>query len=682
MNRLPGINEWLFSVKTFAGAMLALYIAFSIGLDRPYWALATAYIVANPLTGALRSKAMFRLLGTLVGATMTVVLVPNLANAPELLCTALALWAGLCVYLGVLDRTPRSYVFLLAGYTAALIGFPAVTTPDAIWDIALSRAEEIGLSIICTTVVATVVFPRALGPLLSNRIFGWVGNVSTWTEQVLVGDEDTDSAAGRIQLAADAVELRMLASQLAYDTSTLQSATRWVIELERRMVLLLPLLSAIEDRLKGLRAVNAVTPGLQALLADLAEWARAGPPPPRSEADRMRRSITRLEAETDPRAGWNQVMCGSLLSRLRELIDVRQDMRDLRIHIENGGGPLATPLAARTAGSELLHRDHGLALLSGLAAVVTILAICTFWIATAWQAGGLAAGLSAAACSLFAAMDDPAPILKRFVAGALLAIVFVGIGLFGILPLVHDFEILVLVLGAFYIPVGIMLAIPATQPVGAALGYVTPTLLAIQSAYAADFVSFIDGGIAAVLAIATAAVITSLMRSIGAEQGVRRLLRANWRDLAAIFSRRTPLEREALAGLLLDRLGLLVPRLAAIGAGNDLTAVGALTDLRIGVNMVELRRDETSLPPPVRAAVDALLVQTAARFAHQAHKGIVEAPSPELLRDIDRALDVTVAMPAAGTRDALMHMVGIRRVLFSNAPPYQPAPDVSLSPTQ
>jgi hypothetical protein len=137
-----------------------------------------------------------------------------------------------------------------------------------------------------------------------------------------------------------------------------------------------------------------------------------------------------------------------------------------------------------------------------------------------------------------------------------------------------------------------------------------------------------------------------------------------------------------LAELLLDRLGLLVPRLAAIGAGNDLTAVHALTDLRIGVNMVELRRDEGSLPPPVRAAVDALLAQTAARFAHQAHKGIVEAPSPELLRDIDRALDVTIAMPAAGTRDALMHMVGIRRVLFSNAPPYQPAPDVSLSPAQ
>jgi uncharacterized membrane protein YccC len=108
MSRWPGLDAWLFAVKTFAAGMLALYIAMSIGLDKPYWALTTVYIIAQPLTGAVRSKAIFRLIGTVVGATMTVALVPNLANAPELLSTALALWVGLCLYLALLDRTPRS----------------------------------------------------------------------------------------------------------------------------------------------------------------------------------------------------------------------------------------------------------------------------------------------------------------------------------------------------------------------------------------------------------------------------------------------------------------------------------------------------------------------------------------------------------------------------------------------
>src|ERR1700710_662613 len=225
MSRWPGINEWLYAVKTFAAAMLALYVAMAIGLDRPYWAMATVYIVSQPLIGAMRSKAAYRLIGTVIGATATIVLVPNLVDAPELLSAAMALWVGGCLYLALLDRTPRSYVFMLAGYTAALIGFPAVNTPGDIWDIALARVEEIWLGIVCTTVIGTVVFPRTLGPLLSERILAWVSNAFTWTEEVLDGYDDRNSGAAHIRLAADAVELRMLASQLAYDTSAFQTAT-------------------------------------------------------------------------------------------------------------------------------------------------------------------------------------------------------------------------------------------------------------------------------------------------------------------------------------------------------------------------------------------------------------------------------------------------------------------------
>jgi uncharacterized membrane protein YccC len=60
-------------------------------------------------------------LGTLIGATAAVVMVPNLAGASVLLVLAMATWSAICLYR--LDRTPRSYVFMLAGYTAALIGF-------------------------------------------------------------------------------------------------------------------------------------------------------------------------------------------------------------------------------------------------------------------------------------------------------------------------------------------------------------------------------------------------------------------------------------------------------------------------------------------------------------------------------------------------------------------------------
>ena len=125
--KLPSPSHLLFSAKCFVAAMLALYIAMASGLPRPFWAMMTAYIVANPFAGAVRSKAIYRVFGTILGSLFTILIVPQLANAPELLSSAIALWVGLCLYISLLDRTPRSYVFMLAGYTAGLIGFPAVS---------------------------------------------------------------------------------------------------------------------------------------------------------------------------------------------------------------------------------------------------------------------------------------------------------------------------------------------------------------------------------------------------------------------------------------------------------------------------------------------------------------------------------------------------------------------------
>ena len=114
-----------------------------IGLTRPYWAITTSYLVAQPLAGAVLSKAVFRVAGTVLGATAAVVLVPAFVNEPVALSLALALWLGVCLYFSLLDRTPRAYIFLLAGYTASIIGFPSVETPGEIFNVSILRVQEI-----------------------------------------------------------------------------------------------------------------------------------------------------------------------------------------------------------------------------------------------------------------------------------------------------------------------------------------------------------------------------------------------------------------------------------------------------------------------------------------------------------------------------------------------------------
>jgi uncharacterized membrane protein YccC len=64
----PSLRDWLFSVKTFTAAMLALYIGLKAELLRPYWAMASVHIVSNPFVGATRSKALYRVPGAALGA--------------------------------------------------------------------------------------------------------------------------------------------------------------------------------------------------------------------------------------------------------------------------------------------------------------------------------------------------------------------------------------------------------------------------------------------------------------------------------------------------------------------------------------------------------------------------------------------------------------------------------------
>ena len=91
-----------------------------------------------------------------------VAIVPNLVDAPELTTLAIMLWVALCVFVSLLDRTPRSYMFVLSGYTAALIGFPSVLAPDTVFDTAVSRVEEITLGVVCAAIVHSLIFPKSV----------------------------------------------------------------------------------------------------------------------------------------------------------------------------------------------------------------------------------------------------------------------------------------------------------------------------------------------------------------------------------------------------------------------------------------------------------------------------------------------------------------------------------------
>src|SRR5260370_12929115 len=112
----------IFALKTFAAGLLALYVAFWIGLDEPRWALLTVYVVSQPESGLVLAKGFYRALGTAAGLLVSILLVFAFPQYGELFVPSLALLTGVCNFAARAARNFMSYAFLLARYTASIVG--------------------------------------------------------------------------------------------------------------------------------------------------------------------------------------------------------------------------------------------------------------------------------------------------------------------------------------------------------------------------------------------------------------------------------------------------------------------------------------------------------------------------------------------------------------------------------
>ncbi|RZS80911.1 FUSC family protein [Pigmentiphaga kullae] len=670
----PTLSETLFSLKSYAAAVLALYLAMRMGLPRPFWAMTTAYVVSSPLAGAVRSKAVYRVTGTTLGSAMALAAVPLLANAPELLSLAFALWVGLCLYISLLDRTPRSYLFMLAGYTAALIGFPAVTQPELIFDTSLARVEEILLGIACATLIHSLVMPQGIGPVLVSRVQRAYDDAQRWIADTLGGKADIGQLDRR-KLAADVTDLRLMATHLPFDTSHLRWTSNAIHAVQDRISLMMPLLSAIEDRLAVLRAMPAgLARGWETVMRDVAAW--IGDPPARDPA-RLAGLVRTIDANhpaVSPDMGWREMVELSLGSRLKALIHAYADSGALRTHIEAGlHDAHSDAIREQPSSPRVLHTDRGLALLSAFAATVAILACCLFWIATAWQAGSGAALMAAIFCCLFATMDNPVPAIQVFLKFTLLSIPCSAFYLLVVLPAVHSFEMLVLTTAPLFLLLGVQIARPPTTGRAMAFLFGVTSALAMHDTQTADLVSFANSMLAQVAGIVAAAVCTRLFRTISADRSALRLLRANWRELAELGradSARNIVVTE-ISARMLDRLALLAPRMAAARANADLRGADVLADLRVGLNMTQLLRLQPELDRE-QVRVRPLLAALSSFFAGR--RLPTQRPAPDLLARIDALLRAVCALPASNAqRDAVAALCGIRRDLHPDADDYRPA---------
>jgi len=667
----------LFSLKCLVAALLAYYVALRIGLQNPYWAVTTSYIVAQPLAGAVLSKALFRGLGTMLGAAAAVVLVPTFVNEPMVLGLALGVWLGLCAYVAQVDRTPRAYVFVLAGYTASIIGFPAVDTPDAVFTIAILRVQEIMLGLLCGSLLHGVVFPRTVTARLLQRIDQILGEVEQRTRGALALNRDAALRAERRRIALDLGEIDQLSAHLPFDTARLVPRVRTVRALQDQLIMLLPLVTTVEDRLEALEACDGGIPAaVQDLDARVDLWLADGVAAPDRDATAAALIAEARALEPSRRAEgpiWRDMLLFNMLSRLAELIAAHRDCRNLRDQLRSPSVLPVTPevghlLAA--AHGRSLHRDRGAALRTGLGTLATILIGCAVWIGTAWRDGAGAVLIAGVCCALFGGTDNGRRTIVGFLVGSIIGIAAAAPYAFAILPRVTDFVTLAAVLAPALLLLGSIFARPQyTLPgFGAAMGFLNTA--GLNATYAANFATFLNGGMAQIIGTIFAVVTVGLFQTVGPETAIGRLFAASWRDVARRATGRSHSEVRWLSRML-DRIGLLLPKLPARpqdDTGRPL--VDMLIDMRIGIVTGRLRAIGDAAPPAERALVDHTLGAIGDYYrALRPHRPT--PPPPAILADIDRTVAAFADDPETDRRrNALLLLTSLRRNLFPDAPAY------------
>jgi uncharacterized membrane protein YccC len=277
--------------------------------------------------------------------------------------------------------------------------------------------------------------------------------------------------------------------------------------------------------------------------------------------------------------------------------------------------------------------------------------------------------------NLFSAQDNPVPSIVTFAKWSVVSVGIAALYVFAILPHVHNFETLALVLAPSLLFFGLCISKTETFLMGIALAICVAAMIGLQVTFTVDTALFWNSSIATAGGVILAAATSSLLRTFGAEWSIRRLAKANRSTLGDIADAQTAKDDARLTGVMLDRLVLLAPRAKAAGQ----RIPGAIAELREGFNILDLRRSRAGLTPYSRRRIDAVLLMLKRYYRTNS-----STPASDLLlAAINRALAIARNEHDAAARIALLGLVGLRRSLFPDrSPPRLPLAPVLLEAAQ
>ncbi len=461
--RSDGVT-WVYIFKVLLAAFLTYWLALRLELPQPHTAMITVFIVMQPQSGQVFAKSFYRLLGTLAGSAMMVLLMALFAQNPLPFLGSLALWVGLCSAGAARYRNFRAYGFVLAGYTAAMVGLPALAHPEGSFMSAVWRVLEITLGILCSTAISAAVLPQSSSAAMRNALYLRFGGFARFVANGLRGDiSRAEFETGNVRFVAEAIGLEGLRSVTVFEDPHMRRRNGRLNRLNSEFMTVTTRFNALHQLLERLRLEQAdqvlkhIDPGLEnlaELLDGFAERALTN--------DDAALLVTRLESW---RAHFSERV-RSLRAELERSLPSDAERLDFHTSFELLYRLLSELLDyARTHASLAEHthereqwkgsfvpRTHWMtALAAGARATCVVGLMSVYWVLTAWPSGASMVLASAATVALSSTTHNPRRMSLQMAGGTLLGALSGFIETFFLFPYIDGFPLLCLLLAPVFV---------------------------------------------------------------------------------------------------------------------------------------------------------------------------------------------------------------------------------------
>jgi uncharacterized membrane protein YccC len=623
----PGV---LFGLRLWASVCLALYIAFWLQLDDPYWAATSAGIVAQPGLGASLRKGQFRAIGTAIGGTAIVILVAVFPQNHLALLVSLALWGGACGWFATVLPNFGGYAAALAGYTTAIVFQGVVSNPENVFMLAVWRVTEIGIGILSAVLVHALTDFGHARERLARDLADIGRGIATGLIQTLQqshGWEELRTA--RRELIQRVIALDATIDEAVGEPTNLRRQAGALYAAQEALFVALSVWRGIAKHLSALPRPQATEIGA-ALLPGLSKvvdcaWA---------DGAQLAREISTIESRIAANTATADVSSLLVTDGIVRALQALERVANVLVLASRSVEEPPSRSPPRTRIPDVLPP-----VLNAVRILLALLFAQVFWIVTDWPDGPTMITFTAVGVILFSARAEAA------FAGAIeFAVGCAGAGVvaiilnLAILPAVpSEFLSLAVVLAVVLVPLGMMAAGSWHKAAfGAMVTNVMP-ILAIQNEPSYEGILTFNTAIAVCAGTALAAVAIWLVPPLPAAKRIQRLLVLTLRDLRGLLVGRRRFTQAVWVRLVSQRLAAM-PMQASLEETAQLLAVLSVGEATIA--LLGARRDVSASCALDRAFAELAQAKVVAAREKLARFSALQPAQAEV--DHQRAMQATV----------------------------------------